>query len=368
MLSKQALQEILELLSQSEGNFIILEKDLPKFVILDFSLYKNIINKSKTAAQNLLQAENGAVIQKIFVTGGQTSLGKAVVDSLKNAGHEVSQIEGDWSNPAILNEALGADKFHTVLHLAELSGSRESFADPEAYFVANVEKSIALLKAMVKHNVRQMVYKSAAAGNSPYSRTKLIFEDILKFYHASFGINSVSLRLPKLVEPREISADLESELFENPVNAVMAAATGKVACLSVPNVGDLTSDGSPRLEIATLPAAASAFQFAAGHVAESSGSMIYMMDAASLTLNQLIEIVLETTQKMVATSRTEAGELWEQTADNSKPLSAAGWSPKELQLGALIKQYWSLPPAPEPISLGELLSGNYTPFIKPHNS
>lgn len=383
MLSKQALQEILELLSDSEGNFIILEKDLPKFVILDFNLYKNIINKSKAAAESLLQGASDTITQKILITAGAKSLTKAVVDKFSEAGHEVflitpsplenisekvKQVIGDFGSPEVLNEVFSANKFQTAVHLAENPGAKQSFLTAENYFVENVEKSILFVKAVTKHGVRQFIYKGTLAGISPYAKTKAMVEDILKFYQASFGLNSVTLRLPKIAEAQEISEDIESEIFENPVNAVMAATSGKISCLPVPNVGDLTSDGSPRLDIISLDDAVSAFEFSLKLITEGSGSMAYKVDPVTLTLNQLVEAALETSQKMVATSRVEAGELWEQVQDDSKPLSAAGWVREDNEISKIIQDNWKVKEYREPVSLGDLLAGHYTPFIKPHSS
>lgn len=397
MLSKQALQEILELLSDSEGNFIILEKDLPKFVILDFNLYKNIINKSKAAAESLLQSADDAVRtaqsenlaayavtrQKILITAGAKSITKSVVDKFSQAGHEVvliapsfldgvsekvKQVVGDYGNPEVLNEVFSGDKFQTAIHLAENSGAKQSFLNAESYFVENVEKSILFVKAVTKYGVRQFIYRSSIAGSSPYAKTKTMVEDILKFYQASFGLNSIALRLPKIAEAQQISEDVEAEVFENPVNAVMAATAGKISCLPVPNVGDLTSDGSPRLDVISLTDAVSAFEFSLKLITEGSGSVVYKVDPISLTLNQLIEAALETSQKMVATNRMEAGELWEQLPDDSKALSAAGWNREDSEISKIIQDNWQTKEYREPVSLGDLLAGHYTPFIKPHSS
>ena len=71
--------------------------------------------------------------------------------------------EGDLLDAARLDAVFAAYRPTAVLHFAALSVVGESVTQPERYHRNNVEGSLALIAAMVRHGVARMIFSSTAA-------------------------------------------------------------------------------------------------------------------------------------------------------------------------------------------------------------
>lgn len=163
---------------------------------------------------------------KVLVTGGAGFIGSITSKKLIKEGHEVivydslikgyresvsgKLIEGCLSDKNLLNKTLENLNIDVVMHFAGFIEAGESMKNPSKFFKNNVVCGINLLEAMVKNNVKKIIYSSSAgiykASNIPlkethpkepssaYGATKLMFEDILKWYDVAHEIKSISLR------------------------------------------------------------------------------------------------------------------------------------------------------------------------------
>lgn len=164
---------------------------------------------------------------KILITGGAGFIGSHTAVELMSAGHHVvivdnlcnssikvldrlqalsgsnfSFVQTDIRDGAALDEIFAKHDIEGVLHFAGLKAVGESVAQPLRYFDNNVGSTLALLKAMDRANVRRIVFSSSATvygepqqvpitescplqATSPYGRTKLMCEDILRDLQAS---------------------------------------------------------------------------------------------------------------------------------------------------------------------------------------
>lgn len=164
---------------------------------------------------------------KILITGGAGYIGShtavelmnaghhvVIVDNLCNssikaldrihnlAGHNFTFIQEDVRNGAALDSIFKKHAIEGVVHFAGLKAVGESVAQPLRYFDNNVGSTLALLQAMDRAHVRRIVFSSSATvyGDpdhvpvkedsqlqvaSPYARTKLMCEDILRDLQAS---------------------------------------------------------------------------------------------------------------------------------------------------------------------------------------
>jgi len=165
---------------------------------------------------------------RILVTGGAGYIGShtchllcdrgydvVVYDNLEN-GHKESLpsdaklIQGDLSDSDKLNDCFRRNKFDGVIHFAGYIEAGESMKNPLRFFNNNVANGLNLLNAMIKNNVRNIVYSSSAgvygqpkdipiredSEKNPvnyYGLTKLMFEQILSSCKVH-GLNSISLR------------------------------------------------------------------------------------------------------------------------------------------------------------------------------
>ena len=156
--------------------------------------------------------------KKILLTGGAGYIGShtciellnigyelVVYDNLSNSSQEalrrvekisnksITFIEGDIRDEDTLSSALsGCD---AVIHFAGLKAVGESVEKPLEYYDNNVQGTLCLLRAMIKNDIKSIVFSSSAtvygdpqylpldekhplSTTNPYGATKLMIEDI----------------------------------------------------------------------------------------------------------------------------------------------------------------------------------------------
>jgi UDP-glucose-4-epimerase GalE len=167
-------------------------------------------------------------MSRFLVAGGAGYIGSHMARYLLDKGHEVTVFDnlsrghhdavgsarfvaGDLLDPAALASAMAGARFDAVMHFAALCYVGESVEKPQAYYRNNVAGSLNLLDAMVKADVRSVVFSSSCStyGDpvelpipethpqnplSPYGASKLMVERMLADYGVAYGLNSVSLR------------------------------------------------------------------------------------------------------------------------------------------------------------------------------
>jgi len=120
-------------------------------------------------------------------------------------------IKGDLRNQEEINNIFAQYKIDTVLHFAAYAIVEESVKEPEKYYTNNVIGTLNLLKAMLKYNVKTIIFSSTCATYgepkylpidethpqnpvNPYGQTKLTIEKILKDYDRAYNLKSIILR------------------------------------------------------------------------------------------------------------------------------------------------------------------------------
>jgi len=165
----------------------------------------------------------------LLVTGGAGYIGTHVVRALGGAGHDVVVVD-DLSDghPELLPDGIPVEvgtvldtdfmmdvldmyRVDCVVHLAGRKAVDESITRPSFYYRQNVLGMQSVLAAMVRLDVRRIVFSSSAAvygavaddtaaedaptaPRSPYGRTKLICEWLLRDIAAVEGISWSALR------------------------------------------------------------------------------------------------------------------------------------------------------------------------------
>jgi UDP-glucose 4-epimerase len=167
---------------------------------------------------------------KILVIGGAGYIGSHIVDALCDSGHDVTVFDNLSSGfkenlntrvKFVLGDILNLDeldgaffktkKFDVVFHFAALKNVGESMIYPEKYLLTNIIGTINILNAMVKHDVKTIVFSSSAAVYSApkylpmdeshplnpesfYGFTKLEIEKFLEWYSKLHSIRFAALR------------------------------------------------------------------------------------------------------------------------------------------------------------------------------
>lgn len=166
-------------------------------------------------------------MKNILVLGGAGYIGSIVVEELFNKkynvivydnlfkGHKEAVdcefVKGDISDKKLLIKTIKKHKIDAVMHFCALSIVPESMNYPELYFRNNVVYGLNILEAMVETKVKKIIFSSTAAvygqpykipidensetiPTNPYGESKLMFENLIKWYSKLYGISYVSLR------------------------------------------------------------------------------------------------------------------------------------------------------------------------------
>jgi UDP-glucose-4-epimerase GalE len=165
---------------------------------------------------------------RIFVTGGAGYVGGACLRRLLGAGHEAVAFDdlseghreaipegrlivGDLADGDALDDALGRFAPDAVMHFAASTYVGVSVTDPDRYYGNNVAGSLSLLRAMRRAGVRRLLFSSTCAlygdsprvpmdesapwaPTSPYARTKLAVEWMIRDFAAAYGLGFTLLR------------------------------------------------------------------------------------------------------------------------------------------------------------------------------
>ena len=165
---------------------------------------------------------------KILVTGGAGYAGSATVKKLIETGYDVVVLDnlskgkkelvdknakllvGDLNNKEFVNKVFKKENLDAVMHFAAYKAANESMEWPVKYS-DNITGCVNLMNAIVENNVRKIIFSSSAAvyGEPEYSPvdekhptdpqnfygyTKLVGENLVKWYSDLKGIVGISLR------------------------------------------------------------------------------------------------------------------------------------------------------------------------------
>src|SRR5262249_55081246 len=165
---------------------------------------------------------------RILITGGARYVGSHCAKALSAAGHDGvvfdnllfghrelvrwgPLIEGDIRDAAALNDLFSAHRFDAVMHFAALAYVGESVTAPGRYYDVNMNGTRTLLDAMVRADVRSIIFSSSCAiyGEpdgmpisehttpnpiNPYGFSKLVCERMMDDFGRAHGLKSARLR------------------------------------------------------------------------------------------------------------------------------------------------------------------------------
>lgn len=163
----------------------------------------------------------------ILLTGGAGYIGSHCTKLLKQAGEQVLLLDdlrtgherlvlapltrAPLSDSAALDDLFERHRIDAVMHFAAFIEVGESVQNPLKYYENNFGGAVSLVKAMLRHGVKLLVFSSTAAvyGEpeevpipethptrpvNPYGRSKLMVEQMLTEAGCAYGLRAVSLR------------------------------------------------------------------------------------------------------------------------------------------------------------------------------
>ncbi|MCM1010577.1 MAG: UDP-glucose 4-epimerase GalE [Fusobacterium sp.] len=303
----------------------------------------------------------------ILVTGGAGYIGSHCVLKLKETGEEVvvfdnlstghietieklgvEFVQGDLRNSADIQGVFDKFNIDAVVHFAAFSQVGESVKEPYKYFQNNVCGSLNLLDAMVKHDVKKIVFSSTAATYgepvytpidenhpqkpiNPYGETKLTVEMIMDDFDKAYGLKSVRLRYFNVAGADEAGRigewhDPETHLIPN----VLKAAFGSGKTFKLFGDDYNTKDGTCVRDYIDVNDLIDAHLLALKYLQNGGETNVFNLGTKTgSTVKEVFAACEDVTGMEIPLEicpRRE-GDPATLVADNSKALATLGWNP-----------------------------------------
>jgi UDP-glucose 4-epimerase len=258
---------------------------------------------------------------KILVTGGAGFIGRYLVDFLQDQ-HEVTIYDNLSNSSKIDIESLIANGvkfvnadildyqklqefcigFDMIIHLAAKSDVIESVIHPEITNEVNVTGTENVLKCCIENKIKKIIFASSAAvyddSNlpvnenaktnpwSPYGKSKLKAEEVIKKYSTEFDIDVIILRMFNVYgKGQNIQyAGVISKFIEN---------------ISKDIPIEINGDGEQTRDFVSIFDVIAAFDCAIKNIEEKRGIIYNIGTGNSISINELAKMILKIAEKKI---------------------------------------------------------------------
>lgn len=315
----------------------------------------------------------------VLVTGGAGYIGSHVVLNLVEAGHEVLILDDlslgcrenvNGSAQFVLGSTLNTDDLDSVLseginavvHLAAFKAAGESMVDPDKYLLNNLNGTLNLLNAMMKHDVKTFVFSSTAAvygypkylpvdEDHPlkpinyYGFTKLVIEQKLEWYRQLKGLKYAALRYFNAAG-YDVLGRIHG-LEKNPQNLlpiVMEVSNGQRDSMDVYGDDYDTSDGTGVRDYIHVNDLAEAHVKALDCLQNNDSLTVNLATGEGYSVKDVIAEARDVTGKEIAHSIVgrRPGDPAELIATSKQANELLNWTPKYSDLNTILKSMWNV--------------------------
>lgn len=316
--------------------------------------------------------------KKILVVGGAGYIGSHMVRQLVNARCEVvildnlstgsrrlvhsgKFVQGSLGDSNLLDRLFTEHAFHAVMHFAAFSQVGESMNQPLKYYRNNLAETVALLDAMVHHDVKRFIFSSTAAvygepvavpitedhpctPTNPYGNTKLAVERMLADCDAAYGVKYAALRYFNAAgadESGRIGELHDPETHLIPI--VLKAAAGRIDHLQVFGSDYPTADGTCIRDYVHVNDLARAHMLALDALMDGGESAVYNLGSSSgYSVKEVVEKAEKVTGKQipVVAAQRRVGDPAVLVASSEKIKQDLGWKPVYDDLETIIRTAW----------------------------
>lgn len=314
----------------------------------------------------------------VLVTGGAGFIGSHTICELTQAGYEIviydnlekghpeavancRMVVGDLHDGLKLDRVFREFDVQTVVHFAAYIEAGESVKDPGKYFQNNTAGSLSLLQAMVRNDVKQIVFSSTAAvygepervpieetdrkvPTNAYGLSKLMVEEMLDWFHSAHDLRSISLRYFNAAGSHPeglIGEDHRPETHLIPL--ILQVPLGKREKIYIFGTDYDTPDGTCIRDYIHVMDLASAHVLAVRALERGIGREAYNVgNGAGFSVKQVIDAAREVTGHPIPADvqpRRE-GDPARLIASSEKIRRDLGWSPKYPDLKQIIGTSW----------------------------
>lgn len=313
---------------------------------------------------------------KVLVTGGAGYVGSIVTEELLASGYQVSVldnlqqghrsavspgaefIKATLEDKEALEKVFRMGKFDGVMHMAAETVIEFSMSDPRRYFKNNIVNSLTLLDAMLKYDVKQLVFSSSAATYgepkhipiteddpklpvNSYGESKLMFEQILKWYGTAYGLKYVAMRYFNAAgasEKRGEDHRPETHLIPN----VLKAALNPEQSVFIFGEDYPTKDGSCTRDYVHVRDIAQAHILALENMKKVSGMVFNLGSGQGYTVKEVVSEARKITGKQinVETKPRRVGDPAILLASHERAERELKWQPRYAGLDNMIEGAW----------------------------
>jgi len=310
----------------------------------------------------------------VFVTGGAGYIGSVFVEEACNAGHQVTVfdnlteghrsavdprarfVQGDLAErdrlAAVVKEA-GAE---AVIHFAASALVGESMTNPSKYFRNNVANGVNLLDAAVGAGVKKFVFSSTCATYgppdrvpmdetlpqrpiNPYGESKLMFEQVLKWYRELHGLDFVAFRYFNAAGASAQFGEhhrIETHLIPN----VLKVALGQKDQVDILGTDYPTPDGTCIRDYIHIADLAQAHLLA---LAPGQSGFFNLGNGEGFSVREVIATCEQVSGKKIPAIEKprRAGDPPRLIASAGKALTQLGWKPRFARIEDIVATAWA---------------------------
>lgn len=315
---------------------------------------------------------------KILITGGAGFVGSACLRYVAEQGHDVMAYDnlcqgheaatdghplviGDIADTEKLAQTLqnfGAD---AVMHFAAATYVGESVEDPNYHYSNNIGGTLSLLNAMRAADVKRMLFSSTCATYgmtesetmseatpqdpfSPYARTKLTVEWMIRDFAHAYGMGFTLLRY---FNASGADADGRHGEDHNPENhlipLVLKVAQGQLSKIKVFGDDYPTPDGTCIRDYVHTRDLASAHLKAIEATTPKSAEVFNIGTGNGQSVHEIINACEKVTGRKIAQQivARRPGDPPRLVAEPTKLKSQLGWEPEYLNIEDTIATAWA---------------------------
>jgi UDP-glucose 4-epimerase len=322
-------------------------------------------------------------MERILVTGGAGYVGSACAAQLLTKGFAVDVADDlstghgdavpagaafhkfDIGDRAALSSLLSAKQFSAVFHFAAKALIPESVTNPGIFFDVNVARAIAMIETLKKHNVRRFVFSSTAAvyGNpqtvpiledSPknpvnsYGHSKLMFEEVLKWYATAYDWSVVAFRYFNACGGSATWGERhDPETHIIPI--LLQVASGRRERFEIYGTDYPTPDGSCLRDYVHVVDIAQAHILALKQMGTPGFDAYNIGTGASHSVKEVWQLAQEVTGKEIPARKSDRrlGDPAVLCASPAKLKKTLGWEPAHSDLKEIIRGAWDWETSPE---------------------
>jgi UDP-glucose-4-epimerase GalE len=313
----------------------------------------------------------------VLVTGGAGYIGCHTVRALCEQGREVVVLDtletgfeaavlgaplvvGDVADIELVRKIVANYDVDSIIHFAGYKNAGESMQEPGKYFENNVVGTSRLLRAIEGTSVQSFVFSGSCSvygtpdelpvseaaplhPESPYGQSKLIAEQVLRWYGEIHGLRWASLRYFNAAGASAdavIGEDIGSTL--NLVPLVMKAALGLRPPVQIFGTDFPTPDGTAVRDYIHVDDLAAGHLLALSHLEAGGQSVaVNLGTGAGSSVQEIVDLASEVIGREVPAEPVgrrpgDPSAIW---ADNSLARSLIAWTP-EHGIREIIESAW----------------------------